>query len=420
MISLFSYYDSDAWDLHYSLEVDGVHNRTLSLDFNGFLPSDVGSPWESYLYTRELPFKPLHVNDLPLPLGVELESEDGIFYLYGETGIVGRVSFYGELVDRIVKSVDYFDTKGQLLVTENYCNRGFVFRRDYYISGTWVSSVYFDDEGKEVISHNLYTGYLMVGSKSYSSLSEFYLGYLRELNEPILFTEEMLGMGIVEGLGYNPNNVLVVTGRYDDNLPENIVEFADKCRLLFTDHAQYDNIRREYFNSNFAGLKFRKVSELGSSTDAVITTDTDNLVGIDKLVSACKNTNFHILASTLVSSKLEDLGKLPNVSVYPSASEDEVNSCFATAGIFLDISAGSTVFNANHRAVENSMLRIGVLGVSSGRHIPNELLLPKDMDGISNILNLVSSDATKLGELYQNQETLLGYNSSESFSSFIK
>ena len=46
MISLFSYYDSDAWDLHYSLEVDGVHNRTLSLDFNGFLPSDVESPCE--------------------------------------------------------------------------------------------------------------------------------------------------------------------------------------------------------------------------------------------------------------------------------------------------------------------------------------------------------------------------------------
>lgn len=420
MISLFSYYDSDAWDLHYSLEVDGVHNRTLSLDFNGFLPSDVVSPWESYIYTKELPFKPLHVNDLPLPLGVELESEDGIFYLYGETGIVGRVSFYGELVDRIVKSVDYFDTKGQLLVTENYCNRGFVFRRDYYISGSWVSSVYFDDEGKEVISHNLYTGYLMVGSKPYSSLSDFYTSYLRELNESFLFTEDLLDTGILEELGYNPNNVLVVTGRYDNGLPKNIVEFADKCRLLFTNHAQYDNIRSEYPNSSFAGLKFRKVSELGSSTDAVITTDTDNLVGIDKLVSACKNTNFHILASTLVSSKLEDLGKLPNVFVYPSASEDEVNSCFATAGIFLDISAGSTVFNANHRAVENSMLRIGVLGVSSGRHIPNELLLPKDVDGISNILNLISSDATKLGELYQNQETLLGYNSSESFSSFLK
>ena len=420
MISLFSYYDSDAWDLHYSLEVDGVHNRTLSLDFNGFLPSDVESPWESYLYTRELPFKPLHVNDLPLPLGVELESEDGIFYLYGETGIVGRVSFYGELVDRIVKSVDYFDTKGQLLVTENYCNRGFVFRRDYYIGGSWVSSVYFDDKGKEVISHNLYTGYLMVGSKSYSSLSEFYLGYLKELNEPILFTEEMLGMGIVEGLGYNPENVLVVTGRYDNGLPKNIVEFAKTGKVLFTNRFQYDTVKKEYPNSGFAGLKFRKVSELGSPNDVVITTDTDNLVGIEELAHECKNSHFHILASTLVSSKLEDLGKLPNVSVYPSASEEDVTSCFATAGIFLDISTGSTVFNANKRAVENSMLRIGVSGVSSGKHITNELLHSKDMKGVSNILNLVADDKSELAELYKNQEILLGYNSSESFSSFIK
>lgn len=130
MINLFSQYDSDAWDLHYSLVLDGVHNKTLALDFSGFLPKDVSSPWESYIYTQELPIRPLHANHLKLPSGVELESEDGVFYLYGVSGVLGRVFFYGDVVNRLVRSVDYFDSKGQILVTENYCNRGFVFRRD--------------------------------------------------------------------------------------------------------------------------------------------------------------------------------------------------------------------------------------------------------------------------------------------------
>lgn len=420
MINLFSHYDSDAWDLHYSLELDGVHNKTLSLDFSGFLPADVSSPWESYIYTEELPIRPLHANHLKLPSGVELESEDGVFYIYGVSGILGRVSFYGDVVNRLVRSVDYFDSKGQILVTENYCNRGFVFRRDYYISGSWVSSVYFNNKGEEVISHDLSVGTVRVGSKVYSGLNEFYTDYLSKLEEPLLFTEDLLGMGIVENLKPNKENTLVVVERYGSELPKNIDEASSSFRLVFTNHAQYDEVKGKYPNSRFASLKFRVSSELGSPSDVVITTDTDNLVGIEKLISECRNTTFHILASTLVSKKLERLGELGNVVVYPAASLEEVDSCFSKAGVFLDISPGSTVFDANRRAVENSMLRIGPIGVSSGKYITKELMLQQDMDGVVNILNLISSNKEKLEELYQNQETLLGYNSSASFELAIK
>ena len=420
MINLFSQYDSDAWDLHYSLELDGVHNKTLALDFSGFLPKDVSSPWESYIYTRELPIRPLHANHLKLPSGVELESDDGVFYLYGVSGILGRVFFYGDVVSRLVRSVDYFDSKGQILVTENYCNRGFVFRRDYYISGSWVSSVYFNNEGEEVISHDLSTGIVRDGSKVYNGLSEFYLDYISSLNEPVLFTEDLLGMEIVEHLDYNPNNTLVVMDRYGLELPKNIDEASNSFKLVFTNHAQYDEVKGKYPNSRFASLKFKVSSELGSPSDVVITTDTDNLVGIERLVSECRNTTFHILASTLVSRKLEALGELDNVVVYPAASQEEVDSCFAKAGIFLDISTGSTIFDANKKAVENSMLRIGLLGVSSGKYITKELMLPKDVEGVVNILNLVSGSGEKLRELYLNQKTLLGYNSPASFELAIK
>lgn len=47
MINLFESYSQGSWDLHYSLIVAGYANTTVCLSDDGFLPSDVTSP---YLY----------------------------------------------------------------------------------------------------------------------------------------------------------------------------------------------------------------------------------------------------------------------------------------------------------------------------------------------------------------------------------
>ena len=45
MINLFEDYSQGSWDLHYSLIVAGYVNTTVCLSDNGFLPSDVTSPY---------------------------------------------------------------------------------------------------------------------------------------------------------------------------------------------------------------------------------------------------------------------------------------------------------------------------------------------------------------------------------------
>ena len=58
MINLFENYSQGSWDLHYSLIVAGYVNTTVCLSDDGFLPSDVTSP---YLYFTGLTrFKVLH------------------------------------------------------------------------------------------------------------------------------------------------------------------------------------------------------------------------------------------------------------------------------------------------------------------------------------------------------------------------
>ena len=51
MINLFEDYSQGSWDLHYSLIVAGYVNTTVCLSDNGFLPSDVTSP---YLFFHRL------------------------------------------------------------------------------------------------------------------------------------------------------------------------------------------------------------------------------------------------------------------------------------------------------------------------------------------------------------------------------
>ena len=58
MINLFEDYSQGSWDLHYSLIVAGYVNTTVCLSDDGFLPSDVTSPYLiSLVLTR---FKVLH------------------------------------------------------------------------------------------------------------------------------------------------------------------------------------------------------------------------------------------------------------------------------------------------------------------------------------------------------------------------
>ena len=45
MINLFENYSQGSWDLHYSLIVAGYVNTTVCLSDDGFLPSDVTSPY---------------------------------------------------------------------------------------------------------------------------------------------------------------------------------------------------------------------------------------------------------------------------------------------------------------------------------------------------------------------------------------
>lgn len=407
MRSLFRSFNQDNLDLVKSLLRGGIYKH-IFLEYDGFLPSWALSPWKSLLDICDED-TPLRVDDLYLPTEVELVVDSGRFLLMSNDGRVGEVFLQGDSADRIIKFVEYYDTDGSILYRNNYCSNGFIFRKDFYVGGRLFTSCYYDCEGSLVVRHDIPTDFLLAeGVLLYSSLSEFYLDYLTKYlaTNSTLFTGEVLGLGVVDGLD---NKVFLLTESSLSNDKE-YLSLIKTTKTLVTNRSLYEIIRYRYPKTKFYQLLFEKVSDIGSPNHAIITTDTDNIVFLEELANSCKNTIFHVYATTQVSPKLADLGTKENIEVVPTASLEEVGLAFRNYGIFLDLSTGLEVYNSNRRAVECSLLRIGVVGVSSGKYIAKELMFySKDFKGIANILNLVSNNNEKLEDLVSSQNMVLGY-----------
>ncbi|MCY3026097.1 MULTISPECIES: hypothetical protein [Aerococcus] len=74
-----------------------------------------------------------------------------------------------------------------------------------------------------------------------------------------------------------------------------------------------------------------------------ILTAQDYLLHIDEIIQGLPNYQFHIAAQTQMSDRLLDLEKYPNVSLYPAAGKDQINSLLLKANIYLDINYGVEV-----------------------------------------------------------------------------
>lgn len=67
MINLFENYSQGSWDLHYSLIVAGYVNTTVCLSDDGFLPSDVTSPYLYFTGFDKVQGSALYFNQVPVP-----------------------------------------------------------------------------------------------------------------------------------------------------------------------------------------------------------------------------------------------------------------------------------------------------------------------------------------------------------------
>lgn len=426
MILLVTEYDNVAWDLHYSLLRKGFKGSVLSLDDDLTQPDDVQSIW-SALYKRYSleGMKPLHINDFSLPLDWEVERENGRFFIKTLDGVVGEVFMAEPTIHRIVSKVHWFDSKGYTYSKDYYNRYGFLYKSSTFVTGVGlVGSQFYSPSGELLATWNHQTDSVVVGRQIFPTMAKFYLYCLEELG----YSEK----GITFNNLGTPLQMLIEKAKVmGDSMPPNELIFTEKVDELpgNVDYIlQHKELNTECYVGGFEGAR-----ELANDTeeidffefhaplyvsdkadyckDVLITTETDDLWSIERLVDSCPNNVFHIAAPTLMSSRLGDLESRSNVRLYPQATQVKVEELLEKSGIFLDIANSPTVYDANRLALRYKCLRLGVKGISSGNYISEiYMAYPNDFEWIKDFIDYCSQHADSLDQWVAKENFALGYS----------
>lgn len=426
MILLVTEYDNVAWDLHYSLLRKGFKGSVLSLDDDLNPPDDVQSIWSALYKGYDLSNrKPLHINDFPLPLDWEVERADGRFFIKTIDGVVGEVFMSEPTIHRIVSEVQWFDSKGFTYRKDYYNRYGFLYKSSTFVTGVGlVGSQFYSPSGELLATWNHQTDSVIVGRKIFPTMSKFYLYCIDELGyseKGITFNnlgtplQVLIEKAKVMG-DFMPPNELIFTEKVDE-LPGNIdyilqhIELNTECYLGGFEGAR--ELANETEEIDF--LEFHAPLYVSDKADyckdVLITTETDDLWSIERLVDSCPNNVFHIAAPTLMSSRLSDLDNRSNVKLYPQATQAKVEELLEKSGIFLNIANSPTVYDANRLALRFKCLRLGVRGISSGDYISEvNMVYTDDFEWLKDFLNYCSQNPKSLEHYVSKENFALGYS----------
>ena len=213
-----------------------------------------------------------------------------------------------------------------------------------------------------------------------------------------------------------PPNQLIFTEKVDE-LPGNIdyilqhKELNTECYLGGFEGAR--ELAKESEGVNF--FEFHAPLYVSDKADyckdVLITTETDDLWSIERLVDSCPNNVFHIAAPTLMSSRLGDLVSRGNVKLYQQATQAKVEELLEKSGIFLDIANSPTVYDANRLALRFKCLRLGVRGISSGDYISEiNMAYPNDFEWLKDFIDYCSQHADSLDQRVAKENFALGYS----------
>ena len=356
------------------------------------------------------------MNDLTLPLAYEVEREGADFFIMSNDRIVGKVLLYGEPIERIVKEVWWLNSKGYPYKKDYYNQYGYLFKTETYVTDLGlVSTSYYSVSGEVLLDENHLVGSILYNDQLYLNKLSLYNKCLAELGyskEPITFNHLGTPLEIVLSSLESGHELIFQEEVFVNSIPDNlqyVIHNSDKISISVTNRSTY-SILENMCKVQFMMLLVPSKSDLGSFKDVLITTQTDQLTSIEDFVEQLPDLEFHIAAPTQMSSKLFDLNKYSNVHLYPNISGDNLDDLFNRCGVFLDIAMSPTVFDANRRALENNLLRVGLVGVSTGNYISDDNLFSlKSLDKLIKYLRQVTSTTEELQRAISQENLDLGF-----------
>lgn len=375
-ILLLDNYSLDSQNLCMSFQRAGDKSPVVVINEEGFLPEGILSVYGFFLGDFKGVLNgagPKYFNEIVVPDYWEISgtnSMGNIHDLYRERGKI----FYAEPKHkRLVKIVDWYDNRGVVRFSDHYNRYGAIYARTAFnAKGQRFNKSYFSAEGHETIVENYITGDIILNDGKeihfFRTKTDFVLYFLKKAGLPqdriffnslstpffvseklkapkkrdVLFWQEPIGDEI-------PGNMQVILKGQASRTTSIIVQKRSVYEKLLALGAQPDMVRKLGFCYSFERNNTHR-------SETLICTNSDRIEHCREIIEALPNMRFHIAALTEMSSKLMEMGKYLNVSLYPNVKMTLLDELFVKCDYYLDINYETEIVSAVRRAFMQNQL----------------------------------------------------------------
>lgn len=378
MITLVDYYNQSSWDLHYSLLKSGFNHPMIAIQDDGFLPDDVTSPYLYYTgYTnKKEKGNPLYFNQVMIPEFWEIRATNNEGGIYNYNKKCGHIHYAQPSHLRLVSAVDWYDDSGKIRYKDRYNRFGKRYAQSIYnLQGEMILTTYFRRNGQEAIVENHQTGDIIVNKEGkivvHKTRHDFVIAYLRDAGfelDRIYYNSLSTPFLVAFYLGGSGKDVLFWQEDIHGSVPGNMQLLLEghgrETKIVVQKKETYHQLRElvsPKHHNQFDCLGFLYPFKINrkKANDILILTNSDQLDHIDFFVSQFQDCRFHIAAITEMSSRLTNLSRYSNVSLYPNIGPAMIQMLYEKSKVYLDINRGNEILTAIRTAFEHQLVILG-------------------------------------------------------------
>lgn len=393
-----------------SFRNSGFKGPVVVIEDDGFFPEDVISVYQyfsgDFRKSSRVSGKPRYFNQINIPDYWEINASNAEGKVYDLHRERGRIFYADPKHKRLVRVVDWMDERGTVRSSDHYNRYGALYARTFFSKdGKRFCKAYFDGEGRETLVENFVTHDIILnrGGRVYvfKSKTDLILKLLEELGamecriffnslSTPLFVSERMPEGRKE-------DVLFWQEGVRNDIPGNMqLILSGQSRrtkaICVQRKASYEKLIQ-------LGASKEKVSPLGfvyeysrkntCRNKALICTNSDRIQSCEELIKALPNMDFYIAAVTEMSSRLMELSRYDNVSLYPAARAEIFDELFDTCDYYLDINHGSEIVSAVKQAFLHNQLILGFKNTLHNRQFVPEGHVFDSHEALAAFLNQV-------------------------------
>lgn len=370
---LFDAYTIESQNLHNSFVVSDIPCNVVVINDDGFLPDGVDSLYQYFLSTANYSGKPKYFNEVKVPDYWEISSSNNSGEIHDLHHLRGRI-FYSEPTNaRHVRCVEWLDENGVVRNCDYYNKYGMLYSKATFDKNQkLILKSYFDLDNREVIVENYITNDIIVNYNDkvriFRNKVEFVMYYMdiRGLNSTRLFINSLGTPFFVSNnlMDNNKSDVLFWQEYKRRDIPGNMQFILDGNakrinRIYVQKKDSYDALVK-LSNNNDAikcmGYVYPFARHSKHRREALIMTNSDNILHVEDIISALPSIHFHVAALTEMSSKLMAIGKYDNVTLYPTITMAKIPALYEKCDIYLDINKENEIVQAVGSAFLSNLL----------------------------------------------------------------